>query len=127
MCLGLESSGQPASNLKGLIMHDDRVLCIVSNAFQNDSTGSDDFGWSVAWIDLDDFMEPDGLDNYELYPYSDDVSAYVKTLPEIDGARFALAYWDADGSRSVVAYDTRAQMFHAYRALEADFFAFESA
>lgn len=90
-------------------MHDDRVNCIVYNAFNGfgDSTGSDEFGYSVAWIDLDDHMEPDGLDQYELYPYSDDISAYVKTWRDVAGCRWALAYWDADGSRSAVGYLSR--------------------
>ena len=117
-------------------MHDERVNCIIFNAFNGfgDSTGSDEFGFSVAWIDLNDHLEPECLDHHELYPYSDDVSAYVKTLPELAGGachgddkphRYALAYIDATGIRSVVAYCTHADMMHAYRAIEAEYLQFE--
>jgi hypothetical protein len=108
-------------------MGDERVTCIISNAFNGlgDSTGSDDFGYSVAWIDLNDHLDPEGLDHPELYPYSDDVSAYVKTWRDMQGCRYALAYLDADGTRSAVGYGTRADMMHAYHALESEYLAFD--
>lgn len=108
-------------------MHDDRIECIVLNAFNGmgDITGSDDFGISVAWIDLQDHLEPDGLDNYELYPYSDDVSAYVRTHPHIGGKRYALAYWRADGIREVCGFETRAEMMEVFRSFENDYMQFE--
>lgn len=119
-----------------MTMHDDRVNCITYNAFNGlgDTTGSDEFGYSVAWLDLNDHLEPEGLDHHELYPYSDDVSEYVKTLPELAGGtchgnnephRYMLAYWQADGQRSVVAYCSRDDMMIAYRAIESEYNAFE--
>lgn len=109
-------------------MHDDRIECIVLNAFNGmgDVTGNDDYGISVAWIDLDDHMTPDGLDNYELYPYSDDVSAYVKTHPAIGGARYALAYWHATGNREALGFASREEMLEVYRSFESDFLAWDS-
>lgn len=106
-------------------MHDDRVICIAINAFADIDrvTGSDDFGYSVAWIDLDDNLEPDGLDNYELYPTAESVSEYVKTWRDVAGCRWALAYWDANGNRSAVGYEGRADMMAAYRAIESEYLA----
>lgn len=108
-------------------MHDERIDCIVFNAFNGfgDVTGSNEFGYSVAWVDIDDHMRPEGLDNHELYPYSDDVTAYVKTHPDVEGYRYFLAYWDADGFRSVIAYDTRQDMKAAFEGLASEFNAFE--
>lgn len=106
-------------------MHDDRINCVVFNAFNGlgDTTGGDDYGVSVAWIDLDDHLEPEGLDHYELYPYSDDVSVYVKTHPAINGARYCLAFWYADGSREILACESHDAMMEYYRAYEASFMA----
>lgn len=108
-------------------MHDDRVICICINAFHGfgDTTGSDNFGISVAWIDLDDHLEPDGLNNYELYPYSDDVSAYVKTHPHVGGKRYALAYWHADGRREVLGFDSKAEALTVFQSFADEFDAWE--
>lgn len=108
-------------------MHDERINSAVYNAFNgmSDTTGSDEYGVSVAWLDLDDHLEPECLDHYELYPYSDDVSAYIKTHPAINGARYILAFWDANGSRSVLACQSREEMMKYYRSHEAEFLAWE--
>lgn len=97
-------------------MIDERIQCIVLNAFNgfSDTTGDDAYGYSVAWVDIQDHMDPDGLDHHELYPYSDDVTEYVSTHPDVTGYRYFLAYWDADGSRYVVAHDTRDDGTHSY-------------
>lgn len=112
-------------------MHDTRVEIIVHNAFNGmgDSTGSDEFGYSVACIDLSDHLDydeaarsysdiPDGVDYWNL-------GAYLATWRDMSGCRYALAYWDADGSRSVVGYTTHADMLHAYRAIEAEYLVWE--
>lgn len=109
-------------------MNDDRISCIVFNAFNGfgDTTGSDEFGISVAWIDLDDHLEPEGLDHYEMYPYSDDISAYVKTHPCIDGKRYALAYWHADGRREAMGFDAQEECLTVFQSFDDEFMAFES-
>ena len=103
-------------------MIDDRIHCIIFNAFNGlgDSTGDDSFGVSVAWVDLDDHLEPEGLD-HEAYPFSDDVSAYVKSHPEVDGARWVLAYLTADGNRYIYGFPSKAEMMATYREYERDY------
>jgi hypothetical protein len=108
-------------------MHDTRVEVGVANAFNGlgDSTGSDEFGYSVAWLDLADHLEvsayrdiPAGIDYWN-------VGAWIATHRDMSGCRYALAYWDANGSRSLVGYSTRADMLAAFRAIESEFLAWD--
>jgi len=100
-------------------MHDERVDMIVENAFNGmgDSAGDDEFGASCAWIDLGDHLEdyrhtvPVGVDYWAL-------GAYLTTAPGMSGERYALAYIDANGCRSVVGYSSRADMMTAFRDFE---------
>ena len=107
-------------------MHDTRVDLIVSNAFNGmgDATGSDEFGYSVAWLDLADHLEADGVDLPESVGYAS-LGAYLATWRDVAGCRYVLAYLDADGTRSAVGYDSRSDMATAYRAIEADYLAWE--
>jgi hypothetical protein len=102
-------------------VHDEILDLIVANAFNGfgDSTGSDDFGYSVAWLDLQDYLEDyenEGRDTFEL---TDLTTEYM------GGLRWILAYIDADGTRSAVGYDTHEDMMIAYRDHEKAFLAFE--
>lgn len=114
-------------------MHDTRVEILVHEAFNGmgDSTGSNEFGYSVAWIDLADHLDydaaqriagadgmPEGVDYWNL-------GAYLATARDMSGCRYALAYWDANGSRSAVGYSTHADLMHAYRAIEAEYLSWE--
>ncbi len=103
-------------------MHDERVNVIVTNAFNGfgDSTGEDDFGYSVAWIDLDDFVECDGFTDVptECRNDSDALGAWLRTWQDVNGERYALAYIDANGSRSAIGYSTRGDVLAAYREHE---------
>lgn len=103
-------------------MHDERVNIMVANAFNGmgDVTGEDDFGVSVAWLDLDDYVEaygskdvPDGCDDD-----SDALSEWLKTWRDVNGSRYVLAYIDANGSRSAIGYDSRADVMAAFREHE---------
>lgn len=103
-------------------MHEDVVLNIVANAFNGmgDCDGSDDFGYSFAWIDLLDFMENyvDGAHERDTDELSAEFMAYT-------GTRYAMAYIDADGSQSVVGYTTKEDVKLAYVTLVADYIEFE--
>lgn len=103
-------------------MHPYGIELIVSNAFNGmgDASGSDEFGYSVAWIDLGDYLEdyPNGVTG-------DTEALSAVAIAANDGERYALAYIDADGSRYHVAYHTKTDVIAAYRALEAEFLAFE--
>ena len=103
-------------------MLDDRIQCIVYNAFNGlgDVTGSDEYGISVGWVDVDDYLEPNGLDNYELYPTSDSVTEYVKTHPKVD-SRWILAFWTAGGTRYIETFKYRAEMLKTFREFENEF------
>ena len=107
-------------------MHDERVECIVYNAFNGmgDTAGSDDYGHSVAWIDVQDHIDYTGNDVPEGVTY-ENVGAYLATWRDMAGCRYALAYIDANGCRSAIGYETRADMMHAYRAIESDYLAWE--
>lgn len=108
-------------------MHDHRVEIIVRNAFNGlgDSFGSDEFGRSVAWIDLADHIELEPTDYSALgLPQAIDYSVigdWLSTWRDIDEHRWVLAYLDADGSRSAVGYDSRESMMKAYRDLESEY------
>ena len=115
-------------------MHDTRVDIIVRAAFDGgDTTGDDDYGVSVAWVDLADIGDygaimRDFADDLPTGCMVDDafgmsLAAYLATLHDMAGRRYALAYWDANGCRSVVGYSTRADMMAAFRVLEADYLA----
>lgn len=112
-------------------MHDHRVEIIVRNAFNGlgDSFGSDEFGRSVAWIDLADHIELEPTDYSVLgLPQAIDYSVigdWLSTWRDIDEHRWVIAYWDADGSRSTVGYTSREDMMHAYRELEAEYLAWD--
>ena len=101
-------------------MTDERVNVIVYNAFNGmgDSTGDDNFGYSVAWIDLDDYVECDGFIDVpeECRNDSDALASWLKTWRDVAGCRYALAYIDADGSRSAIGYYTREDVLEAYSA-----------
>ncbi len=110
-------------------MTDERVNVIVYNAFNGfgDIVGEDDFGYSVAWIDLDDYVElydaklldnlPDGVDKND----TDSLSAWLKTWRDINGERWVLAYLDADGTRSAVGYSSHSDMMKAFKEHEATY------
>lgn len=103
-------------------MHRDIVNNIVMNAFNGmgDSTGSDEFGISVAWLDLGDYLEDyeqRGMDCFELS---------AEAIEFNGGSRWALAQLDSYGNRSVVAFDTREEMMKTYRSFENDFIEFEA-
>ena len=112
-------------------MHDHRVEIIVRNAFNGlgDSFGSDEFGRSVAWIDLADHIEIEPTDYSVLgLPQAIDYSVigdWLSTWRDIDEHRWVLAYWDANGSRSAIGYTSREDMMHAYRELEAEYLAWD--
>lgn len=99
-------------------MHPEIVDIIVSNAFNGmgDSTGNDDFGVSVAWIDLQDFLE----DPQNPGCYSDDIS---REAIAYTGSRWTLAYWYASGNRDVMGFPTRSEMMDVFRSFEADYLA----
>jgi hypothetical protein len=97
----------------------------------SDITGSDEFGYSVAWLDLSDHV----MDESELADFYDvptgvdywNIGAYLATWRDVGGCRYALAYLDADGSRSAIGYATREDMMTAYREHEAAYLAREDA
>lgn len=107
-------------------MTDDRVNVIVYNAFNGfgDVVGEDDFGYSVAWIDLDDYVEmydakllenlPEGTDRND----TDSISAWLKTWRDVNGSRWVLAYLDSDGSRSAIGYSNQPSMMKAFKEHE---------
>lgn len=103
-------------------MHDERVNIMVANAFNGvgDATGEDDFGTSVAWLDLDDYVEAYGSTDVPegCYDDSDALSAWLKTWQDVNGARYVLAYINADGSRYAIGYESHADMMQAYREHE---------
>lgn len=107
-------------------MHDERVDIIVANAFNGmgDATGSDDFGYSVAWIDLADHIDTQGFTTPDPVTYQN-VGAYLATWRDVSGCRYALAYIDSNGSRSAVGYATRTDMMDAYRAIEAEYLSWD--
>lgn len=106
-------------------MHDERVNIMVANAFNGmgDSTGEDDFGVSVAWLDLDDYVEaygsPDVPEGCGDDP--DTLSEWLKTWRDVNGARYVLAYIDANGSRSAIGFNSRAELLKVYREYENDY------
>jgi hypothetical protein len=112
-------------------MHDTRVDLMVHAALNgiSDATGSDAFGYSVAWLDLSDHT----IDESELAYFHDvptgvdywNLGAYLATWRDVGGCRYALAYLDADGSRSAVGYATREDMMTAYREHESAYLAWE--
>ena len=118
-------------------MHDERVDAIVTSAFNGigDITGNDEFGVSVAWIDLADHLEFDAIvrDSRRFggsIPADVDYStlgAYLATAPGMDGERYALAYWYADGTRYAVGYPARAALADAFAVHADEFAVFERA
>lgn len=99
-------------------MHDARINVIIANAFNGlgDATGDDDFGYSVAWIDLDDYVDDFGIPGVPAECVGDcfALSDWLKTWPDINGSRYALAFIDAHGYRSAVGYDSEADMRAAF-------------
>ncbi len=110
-------------------MHDHRVEIIVRNAFNGmgDSFGDDEFGRSVAWIDLADHIELEPTDYSVLgLPQAisyDIIGEWLMTWRDCAEERWVLAYLDADGSRSAVGYTSRESMMKAYRELESEYLA----
>lgn len=103
-------------------MHDEILENIVLNAFNGmgDCDGSDDFGYSFAWIDLMDFLE-----DYMFSPAKDSDELSAECMAYLGGTRYAMAYIDADGTRSAVGYTNKVDVKMAYLILEAAFMAFE--
>lgn len=102
-------------------MHDEILDEIVFNAFNGfgDSTGSDEFGVSFAWIDLLDYVEPsDGSKRP-----SEDLSA--EFIAFNGGHRYALVYISSDGIRGLFPYDTKEAMMREFRGHERAFLQFE--
>lgn len=115
-------------------MHDTRVEIMTYAAFggsPSDATGSDEFGYSVAWLDLSDHI----IDESELAYFHDvpigvdywSMGAYLATWRDVGGCRYVLTYLDANGSRSAIGYATREDMMTAYREHEAAYLAWEDA
>lgn len=101
-------------------MHDTRIDIIVSNAFDGigDIEGSDDYGYSFAGIDLHDYLSIQGFEqdipSHVLSAMENaDVSetpplaTWLATHPDMAGCRYAMAFWEADGSRRVEGYETK--------------------
>ena len=106
-------------------MTDERINVIVYNAFNGmgDSVGEDDFGYSVAWLDLHDYIEiydrkvlPAGVVNK-----TDNISDWLKTHPDVKGNRWVLAYLDSNGSRSVVSYADKSSMMKIFKEQSNDY------
>lgn len=105
-------------------MHDEILNNIVANAFNGfgDSSGSDDFGLSFAWIDLADFMEDYTPDKR----FGEDTEAIsAASIEYVGNVRYAMAYINQDGSRDVVGYYTKADVLAAFKSLDSAFQAFE--
>jgi hypothetical protein len=107
-------------------MHDARVEIMCENAFNGfgDETGSDEYGVSVAWLDLSDHIEYADSDVPEGVTY-ENVGAYLATHPHVEGFRYVLAYWQDNGSRSVMGFATREEMRATLDSFTADFNAWE--
>ena len=113
-------------------MHDTRVDIMVTAAFDGmgDMTGDNDFGVSVACLDLLDIgAYGDIIRTYAgdiparvtlLDEYGEHLAAYLATHPHA-GYRFILAYWHADGRREVMGFPTRGDMLTTYRAWGDDY------
>lgn len=101
-------------------MHAWQIDSIIANAFNGlgDSTGDDDFGVSVAWIDLHDYIAPMGIPGE---PVEDD--DYQRAILAYMGStnRYALAFIHADGRREVDGYETDSAMREVYRLWDADY------
>lgn len=114
-------------------MHDTRVDILTRAAFHGfgDTTGEDDFGYSVAWVDLLDIGTFGDLTREyaaDMPTISEDdmgesLAAYLATWRDMSGCRYALTFWDANGSRSAIGYSSREDMMHAYREHEAAYLA----
>ena len=105
-------------------MTDSRVDVIVVNAFDGlgDMTGDNEFGLSVAWINLDDHLDTMGLDMPDECRNNDEaLSAWLKTHPPVDGNRWVLAYLDCNGFRDVQGFPSKNDMRKAFQSFENEY------
>lgn len=79
---------------------------IIGNAFNGlgDTTGSDEFGASFAWIDLLDFVEDYNGGNRDSDTLSKEFIKYN------GGKRYAVAYITADGVKGLLPHETKMGM-----------------
>ena len=117
-------------------MHDTRVDVLVRAAFDGfgDVTGSDDYGYSAAWIDLSDIGDYGAIirDNAADLPalVTDDdmggsLAAYLATWRNMGGCRYAIVYMEADGSRDAIGYATDSDMRAAFDAMDTEYCTWE--
>jgi hypothetical protein len=103
-------------------MHDEILDFIVYNAFNGngDIIGSDDFGVSVAWIDLQDYLDESFLPKYEDSKYPGPLSLEERSRIAIEyaGNRYALAFIWSSGNREIDSFDSQSEMMERYRAWE---------
>lgn len=109
-------------------MTDTRVELIVRAAYVDDNyTGSDMFGYCVAWIDLDDWLsvEPSDYTTLDIPRCldGDALGYWLRTAPGMRGHRYALAYWGRYGERLVTGFKSRKRMMEAFRRHEGDWLA----
>jgi hypothetical protein len=107
-------------------MHDEILDFIVYNAFNGngDVTGDDEFGVSVAWIDLGDYLDSGiAMPGSELREM--DLGELSRITMEYNGNhRYALAFIDANGFRDIDGYDSYPEMMEVFREFEKDFIDF---
>ena len=103
-------------------MHDEEIDLIVFNAFNGlgDTTGSDEFGISVAWLDLADYLE-----DPECRRDSDELTMLL--MAYMSEHRYVLAFIDANGVRSALAFDSFEDMMREFRQYEEEYLQFEDA
>lgn len=107
-------------------MTDPRVHIIASTAFYRgcNVAGDDEFGVSVAWVDLDEWIdiEPGDYDALDIPRCLDDIDAlsyWLRTAPGMYGHRYAVAFLDANGIRSVLGFKSRKRAVKLFRTWNA--------
>lgn len=92
---------------------------IIYNSFNGfgDVIGSDEYGFSVAWLDLHDHLETSNgraLDPSE-----------VEDLEEAAGGRYVIAYLHDNGIKEWVAFEDYSEMKKLWRELDAEYSVWE--
>lgn len=86
------------------------LTCIVVNAFNGpgDTTGSEEYGTSAAWIDLQDFVEAHELEGL---PTGDSDALSTILIAYNQGKRYAIAYMNHEsGTVNITGYATQSEM-----------------
>jgi hypothetical protein len=97
-------------------MRTDEENILLFNAFNGfgDTTGSDDYGISAAWLDTHDYLE-------DCDDYSRNSDEITKQLESAGYGRWLIVILTDNGMIQVQQYESKSDMMDAYHAIEDDY------